>query len=68
MDINEEKDRINKELEETLAQIERLESLLASPFAKKAPENVVAKEQEKLAAYRDTYNKLDEQLQNLQLD
>jgi valyl-tRNA synthetase len=68
VDLNEERDRITKELKETKQQIERLESLLSSPFAQKAPDDVVTKEKNKLAAYRDTGKTLEEQLQNLPPD
>jgi len=66
VDLNEEKDRISKEIKATAEQIERLESLLASPFGQKAPEEVVAKEKEKLAAFLETSQTLEEQLKNLQ--
>jgi valyl-tRNA synthetase len=39
-----------------------LEKLLASDFAKKAPEAVVAKERDKLAAYKETAEKIRAQL------
>jgi valyl-tRNA synthetase len=68
VDLNEEKDRITNELKDITEQIQRLETLLESPFAQKAPENVVEKEQEKLTSYRETHKKLEEQLQNLPLD
>lgn len=62
VDEEAERDRMQKELAEAEAQISRLESLLASPFAQKAPEAVVKKEQEKLAVFRDTAAKLKAQL------
>jgi valyl-tRNA synthetase len=39
-----------------------LEKLLASPFAEKAPAEVVEKEREKLGTYRDTAEKIRQQL------
>ena len=66
VDLEEEKIRISKELQEIEGQIKRLESLLASPFGKKAPQNVVETEQLKLNQYRETARTLGEQLINIQ--
>jgi len=60
-----ERSRLEKELQEALSHIERLESLLNSPFAQKAPVQVVEKEKEKLADFRQTADKLKEQIRNL---
>ncbi|MEZ0396566.1 MAG: valine--tRNA ligase [Anaerolineales bacterium] len=57
-----ERARLAKELAETEAHIERLEKLLAGDFAHKAPPAVVQREREKLAAYRETAEKLRAQL------
>ena len=57
-----ERARLSKELADTQSQIERLEKLLAGDFAGKAPAAVVAKEREKLAAYKETAEKLKAQL------
>ena len=65
VDLKEDKKRISKELTEVKEQIQRLEDLLASPFAKKAPENVVNKEKDKLASFLDTAKTLADQLGNL---
>ncbi len=65
VDNSEESARLEKDLAETQSQISRLEELLASDFAKKAPPNVVAKEHEKLAGYRETAARLQSQLDNL---
>ena len=54
--------RLEKELTEIGSQIERLEKLLASDFASKAPPAVVEKERIKLAEYRESYEKLKKQL------
>jgi valyl-tRNA synthetase len=65
VDIEGERQRMQSELDSTLAQIQRLEQLLAGPFAQKAPEAVVQKEREKLAGYLETAHKLDSQLKLL---
>ena len=62
IDLEQEQARLQKELSETESQIARLEKLLASDFAKKAPEAVVAKEREKLVAYKETADKIKAQL------
>ena len=62
IDLEQERARLEKELVEAESHIARLEKLLASDFAKKAPEAVVAKEREKLAAYRETAEKIKAQL------
>ncbi len=61
----EEMSRLQKELADTEAQIARLEKLLASDFAHKAPAPIVQKEREKLAAYKETAAKLKSQLDSL---
>lgn len=55
--------RLGKELDEANAHIQRLEGLLNSPFAQRAPANVVEKERQKLATYQDTAARLKEQLE-----
>ena len=65
VDPAEERARLENDLTEARAQIERLEKLLSGPFAKKAPEEVVQKEREKLTAYRETAAKLAAQLEGL---
>ncbi len=62
IDLEQERARLEKELAEAESHIARLEKLLASDFARKAPEAVVAKEREKLAAYRETGEKIKAQL------
>src|SRR5262249_20116737 len=54
--------RLTKELNEAESQIQRLEKLLSGDFAGKAPAAVVAKEREKLAAFKETAGKLKAQL------
>jgi len=63
VDLDEERGRLQKELTEVEAQIARLEKLLQSDFAAKAPAAVVQKERERLAAYQQTAEKLRAQLQ-----
>ena len=64
MDNTEEKERMEKELKEAQGQIKRLNGLLKSPFAQKAPPEVVEKERQKLATFEETAAKLKEQLGN----
>ncbi|MEW6285815.1 MAG: valine--tRNA ligase [Chloroflexota bacterium] len=62
VNLEEERARLEKELKETEAHIARLEKLLASDFASKAPAPVVQKERDKLAAYKETAEKIKAQL------
>ncbi|MFZ5822004.1 MAG: valine--tRNA ligase [Chloroflexota bacterium] len=62
VDLEAERARLQKDLAEAEAHIQRLEKLLASDFAKKAPEAVVAKEREKLAGFKETAGKIKAQL------
>jgi valyl-tRNA synthetase len=62
VDSAEERARLEKDLAETESQIARLETLLGSDFASKAPAAVVNKEREKLAAYKETADKIKAQL------
>jgi valyl-tRNA synthetase len=62
VDVEAERARLSKELADTQSQIDRLEKLLGSDFANKAPAPVVAKERDKLAAYKETAGKLEAQL------
>lgn len=62
VNVEEERSRLNSSLIEIEEQIDRLEKLLAGPFSERAPQTVVDKEREKLETYRDTQNKLKEQL------
>jgi valyl-tRNA synthetase len=43
-------------------QIARLEQLLSSDFAAKAPEQVVQRERERLESFKDTFKKIEAQL------
>jgi valyl-tRNA synthetase len=62
VDTGAERARMEKELSDTEAQIARLEGLLGSDFARKAPAAVVDKERQKLAAFKETAEKLRGQL------
>ncbi len=62
VDPQAEKARLEKELAEARSQAGRLEGLLSSDFARKAPPAVVDKERQKLAAYQETIHKLEQQL------
>ncbi|MBV6394483.1 MAG: Valine--tRNA ligase [Anaerolineales bacterium] len=62
VDESAERGRLAKDLAEAESHIARLEKLLASDFAGKAPAAVVAKEREKLAGYKETAEKLKSQL------
>jgi valyl-tRNA synthetase len=62
VDVANEKARLEKELKEAESHIQRLENLLGGDFANKAPAALVAKEREKLAAYKDTAEKIKAQL------
>jgi valyl-tRNA synthetase len=65
VDPEEQRVRLEKELAESTSQIQRLEELLAGPFAEKAPSNVVEKEQKKLAEYKEKAAKIKSQLENI---
>jgi valyl-tRNA synthetase len=62
VDLTADKPRLEKELKEAQSHIERLEKLLSSDFANKAPAALIAKETEKLVAYKDTAEKIKNQL------
>ncbi|MGB8214071.1 MAG: valine--tRNA ligase [Anaerolineales bacterium] len=62
LDMEEERKRLEKELFDIQVQIDRLEKLLGSDFANKAPAAVVQKEQIRLAAFQETAAKLRAQL------
>jgi valyl-tRNA synthetase len=62
VDMDAERQRLEKELAGVMVQVDRLEKLLASDFANKAPALVVQKERERLAALQETAEKLNAQL------
>ncbi|MDP7545539.1 MAG: hypothetical protein QGG31_07185, partial [Anaerolineales bacterium] len=59
VDAAAERSRLEKEIAALQAQIKRLQGLLGSPFAEKAPPPVVQKERDKLADYRASQEKLE---------
>ena len=61
-DVEHDSERLGKELAEAESHIARLEKLLASPFAQKAPTNVIEAEREKLAGYISSAEKLRSRL------
>jgi len=65
LDLDQERKRLSEELESNEEQIRRLEKLLASPFAEKAPDDVVAKERERLQGFQDTAERLRIQISSL---
>ncbi|HSQ39321.1 MAG TPA: class I tRNA ligase family protein, partial [Anaerolineales bacterium] len=62
VDESVERERLTRELAEAESHIARLDKLLSSDFANKAPASVVAKEREKLAGLKETAEKLKGQL------
>jgi valyl-tRNA synthetase len=62
IDVEEERSRLDKELAAIQMQIDRLEKLLGSDFGSKAPEAVVRKERERLAAFQETAGKIRSQI------
>jgi valyl-tRNA synthetase len=65
VDTSEERVRLNKALVEAKSQADRLEKLLASSFAERAPADIVQKEKDKLISYQTTVENLEKQLCNL---
>jgi valyl-tRNA synthetase len=62
VDAGEERARLEKEIAGIQVQTDRLEKLLGSDFANKAPAAVVQKERERLTALQETVKKLKAQL------
>jgi len=56
-----EADRLKRELAEVTAQIDRLQALLAGPFADRAPAEIVAKERERMVSLQASQAKLEAQ-------
>ncbi len=65
VDLEEERTRLRKDLADVQEQISRLETLLSSAFAQKAPPEVVQKERDKLSGFRQTAEKIGAQLNEL---
>ena len=66
VDLDAERGRLMKELTDIDGRIARSEGLLAGDFAKKAPENIVQRERDKLADLRAEQAKLKERLAALE--
>jgi valyl-tRNA synthetase len=62
LDQDEENKRLHKELAGIQSQIDRLEKLLDSDFAIKAPDMVVQKERQRLVSFKESADKLNAQL------
>jgi valyl-tRNA synthetase len=60
--LDEERKRLQKDLADVQVQIDRLEKLLGSDFANKAPAPVVQKERDKLVEFQKTAEKLRAQM------
>ncbi len=66
IDKQAELDRLNKEIGKISGEIKRLEGKLGNPnFVDKAPEAVVAKERDKLAAAQEAFSHLNGQLEKI---
>jgi len=63
--LSEERARMEKTLAEVEKQITRLEKLLNSPFAEKAPRDVVQTEFDRLVGFKETAKNLETQLAGL---
>jgi valyl-tRNA synthetase len=66
VDTIEERERLTKALTEAESQASRLEKLLDSSFAERAPAEIVQKERDKLISYQETIEKLKKQLDALE--
>ena len=66
VDIEEEKQRLQKEKEKILVEKEKTDKMLGNPgFLAKAPESKVKEEQEKLAKFNEMLESIEERLRNL---
>jgi valyl-tRNA synthetase len=65
VDMAAEKKRLENEYKEANSHVQRLQKLLDGPFAQKAPPQVVEKEREKLDTFKETADKLRQQIENL---
>ncbi|HEX6386112.1 MAG TPA: valine--tRNA ligase, partial [Anaerolineae bacterium] len=65
VDLDQERERLEKELAELNQQIERVTNLLNSPFSEKAPAAVVEKEREKLTRLQAGQDEVSERLASL---
>jgi valyl-tRNA synthetase len=62
VDTGEERERLYKALDEAESQVDRLEKLLTSSFAQRAPAEIVQKERDKLSTYQETVENIRKQL------
>lgn len=65
IDIDQERARLQAEVDEGLGQINRLRELLSGPFAQKAPQDVVMREREKLGRFESQVEELKARLADL---
>ena len=65
IDVDKERARLQKDLDETTKYVTSLEGRLSGSFAKKAPKEIVDGEKEKLAAAKEKAAKLEEELASL---
>ena len=66
VDLSAERDRLEKELAECTANLDRVQGLLAKPeFSSRAPEEVVEREQERLRSLQERKERLEEVLSQL---
>ncbi len=65
IDLEAERARLQKDLDQVIALIERSQKQLAGPFAEKAPPDVVQRERDKLADLKQRREQLQERLQGL---
>jgi valyl-tRNA synthetase len=66
IDIDRELDKLSRDLTKIMVQVERIEAKLSNEkFRANAPDEVVAKEQEKLDGFRATVAKIDENMARL---
>jgi len=66
IDLEKEKERLLKEMENVRAQITRGQGMLSSEFSKKAPKDVVQKTRDTLAANEERLGKLDALLASIE--
>ncbi|ULG73548.1 valine--tRNA ligase [Macrococcus brunensis] len=66
IDMDKERERLNKELEKWQKELDRVNGKLANEkFVSKAPEKVINEEKEKQALYTERYNAVKERLEQL---
>ena len=69
LDLQVEQQRLNKEIEQMKAEVNRLEKMLSNEaFLAKAPSSVVNKEKDKLSASQDSLKRLKERFTSLNPD